>query len=112
MKTLKLAIGRIALILLLLTLNLTVSCREKSEKEESIKEETKTEATTEATTDTTTEITKNNTEESNAPLNSKPKTNSSIENNGSPMINSGGLKVNPAHGQPGHRCDIKVGDPL
>ena len=25
---------------------------------------------------------------------------------------SGNLKINPAHGQPGHRCDIKVGDPL
>ena len=23
-----------------------------------------------------------------------------------------GLKVNPAHGQPGHRCDIQVGAPL
>ncbi len=25
---------------------------------------------------------------------------------------SGGGNLNPAHGQPGHRCDIKVGDPL
>ena len=23
-----------------------------------------------------------------------------------------GLKVNPAHGQPGHRCDLQVGAPL
>jgi len=23
-----------------------------------------------------------------------------------------GLKVNPAHGQPGHRCDLEVGAPL
>lgn len=23
-----------------------------------------------------------------------------------------GSGINPAHGQPGHRCDIKVGDPL
>jgi len=23
-----------------------------------------------------------------------------------------GLKINPAHGQPGHRCDIQVGAPL
>jgi len=25
---------------------------------------------------------------------------------------SGGGGINPAHGQPGHRCDVKVGDPL
>ena len=28
----------------------------------------------------------------------------------SPSIGGGG--INPAHGQPGHRCDVKVGDPL
>lgn len=31
-------------------------------------------------------------------------------NTGSPI--SGSKKVNPAHGQPGHRCDIAVGAPL
>ena len=31
-------------------------------------------------------------------------------NSGSPI--SGSKKVNPAHGQPGHRCDIAVGAPL
>ncbi len=29
-----------------------------------------------------------------------------------PAATSGGAGMNPAHGQPGHRCDIKVGDPL
>jgi hypothetical protein len=29
-----------------------------------------------------------------------------------PAPTSGGAGMNPAHGQPGHRCDIKVGDPL
>lgn len=28
------------------------------------------------------------------------------------VTNSAGLKLNPAHGQPGHDCSIKVGDPL
>jgi hypothetical protein len=32
-------------------------------------------------------------------------------NSGSP-ISGGSKKVNPAHGQPGHRCDIAVGAPL
>jgi hypothetical protein len=31
-------------------------------------------------------------------------------NTGSPI--SGSKKVNPAHGQPGHRCDLAVGAPL
>ncbi len=25
---------------------------------------------------------------------------------------AGGVQLNPPHGQPGHRCDIKVGEPL
>jgi|SRR5690606_24095536 len=29
-----------------------------------------------------------------------------------PTPGSGGSGINPPHGQPGHRCDIKVGDPL
>ncbi len=32
--------------------------------------------------------------------------------NTTPAPTSGGGNLNPAHGQPGHRCDIKVGDPL
>ena len=46
-----------------------------------------------------------------APLDSSP-TPSKTSNQGSPLINAGSGKLNPAHGQPGHRCDIKVGDPL
>jgi hypothetical protein len=33
-------------------------------------------------------------------------------NNVTPIKASGGAGINPPHGQPGHRCDIKVGDPL
>lgn len=29
-----------------------------------------------------------------------------------PVPSSGANGINPPHGQPGHRCDIKVGDPL
>lgn len=29
-----------------------------------------------------------------------------------PAANTTGLKLNPQHGQPGHRCDIAVGAPL
>jgi hypothetical protein len=37
-------------------------------------------------------------------------------NNPTPVLNlpngNAGIKVNPAHGQPGHRCDIAVGAPI
>jgi hypothetical protein len=37
-------------------------------------------------------------------------------NNPTPVLNlpnsSAGIKINPAHGQPGHRCDIAVGAPI
>lgn len=57
------------------------------------------------------------------PLNSQPnnvkiETNTSENqqsifiNNTSNSNNSGSAKLNPAHGQPGHRCDIPVGQPL
>lgn len=32
--------------------------------------------------------------------------------NTTPAATSGNVKINPPHGQPGHRCDVKVGDPL
>lgn len=35
-----------------------------------------------------------------------------IKTNATPVQSSGSGNINPAHGQPGHRCDIKVGDPL
>jgi hypothetical protein len=31
---------------------------------------------------------------------------------GSPLNTNGNVKLNPAHGEPGHRCDIAVGAPL
>ncbi len=31
---------------------------------------------------------------------------------GTPLNTSGDVKLNPAHGEPGHRCDIAVGAPL
>jgi hypothetical protein len=31
---------------------------------------------------------------------------------GANTSNSADVAINPPHGQPGHRCDIKVGDPL
>ena len=35
-----------------------------------------------------------------------------VSNPSAPLIATGSGKVNPAHGQPGHRCDIAVGAPL
>lgn len=118
-------------ILLMLTFTLSMSCREDAKKEES---------TTQNTTVETNKATTNNTPATNenvaknpahgqpghrcdipvgAPLNAPPVQKST----GSPVINSGSgspvqtnsgstAKVNPPHGQPGHRCDVKVGDPL
>lgn len=37
---------------------------------------------------------------------------SPVKSNPIPTSNSGAVKINPPHGQPGHRCDVKVGDPL
>ena len=45
--------------------------------------------------------------------NTMPKVNVTPVNKASDAANP--LKtgsLNPAHGQPGHRCDVKVGDPL
>jgi hypothetical protein len=57
------------------------------------------------------------------PLNSKPQANQSAVSTPSPVVTTptttpvksdGNLAkgLNPAHGQPGHRCDIAVGQPL
>jgi len=35
-----------------------------------------------------------------------------VSNPSAPLIATGSGRVNPAHGQPGHRCDIAVGAPL
>lgn len=85
MKTLQFTISRIAVILIMLTFGITASCTDKSKKKETTPKET----TTETTTSTTKEVSEDNTADSN-----------------------GEIALNPAHGQPGHRCDIKVGEPL
>ena len=36
----------------------------------------------------------------------------SVPGSTSPAINGESPKINPAHGQPGHRCDLAVGAPL
>lgn len=54
-----------------------------------------------------------------APLNSAPKAGTTTQNPSAPAPKvstsqavPAGLKTNPAHGQPGHRCDLAVGAPL
>ena len=42
-----------------------------------------------------------------APVQSSPSTPVAV-----PAPSAAGVKINPAHGMPGHRCDIKVGAPL
>ena len=125
--TVKLAFG----ILLMLSFTLNISCREDVKKEESTTQKTSVEtnnATTNKTPATHENIAKNPAHGQpghrcdipiGAPLNSPPVQKST----GSPVINSGSgspvqsnsgstAKINPPHGQPGHRCDVKVGDPL
>ncbi len=124
MKALIFAIRKITVILILLTLGVTGSCKEESKKKES---------TTETSTSTTPKLSTENSSDSKgeialnpahgqpghrcdipvgAPLDSVPAKGSNNTQSGSPVINSGDIKLNPAHGQPGHRCDVKVGDPL
>jgi hypothetical protein len=54
-----------------------------------------------------------------APLNQtaavqpQPKvTQQSIPTPATPVVNTSGKKLNPKHGEPGHRCDIAIGAPL
>lgn len=57
-----------------------------------------------------------------SPLNSKPTTKATLPAQAAVpatttpaktiSTNSAGLKLNPAHGEPGHDCSIKVGEPL
>jgi len=124
MKTLIFAIRKIPVILIILTLGVTVSCKEESKK---------TESTTKTSTSTTPTLSEDNASDSKgvvalnpahgqpghrcdiavgAPLDSEPAKSSTNTQSGAPLKNSGDVKLNPAHGQPGHRCDIKVGDPL
>ena len=44
-----------------------------------------------------------------APLNS---TTNQASSSAATTSSAGNNGINPAHGEPGHRCDIKVGDPL
>ncbi len=41
-----------------------------------------------------------------------PETTTKIETEATTPIVNDSIALNPAHGQPGHRCDIKVGMPL
>jgi len=55
-----------------------------------------------------------------APLNSKPVQTVNVANTSTPALSAevnttetqNGVKLNPKHGEPGHRCDIAVGAPL
>ncbi|MFW6310247.1 MAG: hypothetical protein ACOC1D_04020 [Prolixibacteraceae bacterium] len=46
--------------------------------------------------------------EPEAPVLENPETTSQV----SPEENNSQVKINPPHGEPGHRCDIPVGEPL
>ena len=43
---------------------------------------------------------------------SQTETTTPAENTATPIKSADGVALNPAHGQPGHRCDISVGAPL
>jgi len=106
MKTLIFAIRKITVILILLTLGVTGSCKEESKKKES---------TTKTSTSATPKLSKDNSSDSKGdialnPAHGQPGHRCDIAV-GAPL-NSGDIKLNPAHGQPGHRCDIAVGAPL
>lgn len=73
-------IKRFSLLMMVFAMTLFVSCKEEKSK-------TPAEDGT-----TTSETIQNNTEGTNS--------------------TKGDVALNPPHGQPGHRCDIKVGDPL
>jgi len=84
MKTLVFALRKIPVLLLVLGLAIMVSCKEKQEpkKQQNV-------FTPETSKSTTTEKSETTTSDTN-----------------------GDVALNPAHGQPGHRCDIAVGAPL
>lgn len=42
----------------------------------------------------------------------QPETVSPVEKKVTPAASTNDIALNPAHGQPGHRCDISVGAPL
>lgn len=82
MKALAFAIRKIPVVLIILSLGVIVSCKEEPKKKENV-------FSPETSNSTTTESSDDNATDSN-----------------------GDVALNPAHGQPGHRCDIPVGAPL
>jgi hypothetical protein len=48
----------------------------------------------------------------NVQTTTQPVTTNTVPDNGSKTPANSNAKLNPAHGQPGHRCDIAVGAPL
>jgi hypothetical protein len=53
--------------------------------------------------------------QNSAPVNNPPLNNPPVLNPGAPNVANAGAtppKLNPAHGQPFHRCEIPVGSPL
>jgi hypothetical protein len=54
--------------------------------------------------------------DASAPVQPTPTVSAPPTNNPTQVLNipnsSAGIKINPAHGQPGHRCDIAVGAPI
>ena len=49
---------------------------------------------------------------STVPLVSSPDSQTALTNSGLSPTGNAGVALNPAHGQPGHRCEIAVGAPL
>jgi hypothetical protein len=105
----------IAAVLILLTV---VSCGSKDEKANN-----DTPAVTIPATSTKTDIPATTTGTTTVPAVSLPSTNTVTSTNGTPVnisptitqqpaANATAKGMNPAHGQPGHRCDIAVGAPL
>ena len=62
----------------------------------------------------------NSASEASAPIQNPPTINvnpgsvqpATLSPSAAPAPSASGLKINPAHGLPGHRCDIQVGSPL
>jgi len=62
----------------------------------------------------------NSASEASAPIQNPPTINvnpgsvqpATLSPSAAPAPSASGLKINPAHGLPGHRCDIQVGAPL
>lgn len=123
MKSYKIHFRTITVIMLVILVGVTLSCKEEVKNEK---------APAKITTNTIPKLIKDNSSETKgdvalnpahgqpghrcdiavgAPLNSDP-TPAKPANQGSPLINSSSNNLNPPHGQPGHQCGIAVGAPL